>query len=117
MVLAMLVLPQLIVVGWSFMERDIGGRLPWETRVSTEEKLGGVAYRWGTRIRIVAIDGKEKVDVDADRGTDLVHQIGTLFFGPDGAPTLREFDETLGPVPARMEVVKVTGWNEHPPAP
>ncbi len=136
MVLAMLVLPQLIVVGWSFMERDIGGKLQWETRhsaeeaaeilegrakdpseSSTEERLRTVAYRWGTRIRVVAKDGTEKVDVDADRGTDLVHQIGTLFFGPDGAPTLREFDETLGPVPARTEVVNVTRWNEHRPPP
>ena len=44
-------------------------------------------------------------DADADRGTDIVHQVGTLFFGPDGAPTLREMDETFGPITKREEVV------------
>ena len=133
-VLAMLVLPQLIVVGWSLMERDIGGKLQWETKLSAEEAavvvaagdpakmeslLDEIAGRWGTRIRVVDDGGVVRFDADADRGTDLVHQIGTLFFGPDGAPTLREFDETLGPVPRRLEVVKVTGWPgpEMPPPP
>lgn len=135
MALAMLVLPQLIVVGWSLMERDIGGKLQWETKTSgdeaaeaianaaetdaTEARLDEIAARRGTRIRIVRDDGATQFDLDADRGTDLVHQIGTLFFGPDGAPTLREFDETLGPVPKRPEVVKVTGWTSAlaPPPP
>jgi len=128
MALAMLVLPQLIVVGWSLMERDIGGKLQWETKTSADEaaeaiantaetdsadmeaRLDEIAARRGTRIRVVRDDGATRFDLDADRGTDLVHQIGTLFFGPDGAPTLREFDETLGPVTKRPEVVKVTGW-------
>jgi signal transduction histidine kinase len=136
-VLAMLVLPQLIVVGWSLMERDIGGKLQWETKTSTEEvaailaspeyltdsaiateaRMNDVASRWATRIRVVRDDGVVVFDVDSDRGTDLVHQVGTLFFGPDGAPTLRELDETLGPVNKRQEVVKVTGWSVPEPAP
>src|SRR5437868_6870851 len=107
----MLVLPQLIVIGWSAMERDIGGRLQWSARAAakdTVEALGNgadeatldeIATRHGVRIRVVGATGTERVDVDHDTGTDLVHQVGTLFFGPDGAPTLREFDETLGPVP------------------
>ena len=125
MVLAMLVLPQLIVVGWSLMERDIGGKLQWETKRSVEEAtaalaattdatraaaLDDIAARWGTRIRVVRDDGTVRFDADSDRGTDLVHQIGTWFFGPDGAPTLRELDETLGSVTKRPEVAKVTGW-------
>lgn len=131
MVLAMLVLPQLIVVGWSLMERDIGGKLQSETKASVEEasralafadgarerRVEEVALRWGTRIRVVAEDGTVRFDVDADRGTDFVHQVGTLFFGPDGAPTLREFDETLGPVTRRPEVTKVTGWPSPTPPP
>lgn len=119
MVLAMLVLPQLIVVGWSAMERDIGGKLQWSTRAAAKEavlalgegadetKLDAIAQRHGVRIRVVGATGTERVDVDHDTGTDLVHQVGTLFFGPDGAPTLREFDETLGPVPSRPEVLKI----------
>jgi signal transduction histidine kinase len=133
MALAMLVLPQLIVVGWSFMERDIGGKLQWETKISVEEAtralaagasrektaaaLDEIARRWGTRVRVVGDDGEVRFDADADRGTDLVHQVGTLFFGPDGAPTLREFDETLGAVVKRAEVVKVTGWSTRDPPP
>ncbi|MBX3201372.1 MAG: HAMP domain-containing histidine kinase [Labilithrix sp.] len=165
MVLAMLALPQLIVVGWSLMERDIGGKLQWEARSSADEaaealaaaaglvgggpearpleesatgerqgrldetatgerearldeiatreleaKLDEIASRWGTRVRVIDEGGATRFDVDADRNTDLVHQIGTLFFGPDGAPTLRELDETLGPVQKRAEVVEATGW-------
>jgi two-component system sensor histidine kinase ChvG len=124
MVLAMLVLPQAIVVGWSLMERDIGGRLQRDTRATVEEaatvlatsdttvleaQLGEISSRWGTRIRVATEDGATIVDVDDDRGTDIVHQVGTLFFGPDGAPTLREFDETLGSLPRRPEVTGATG--------
>jgi signal transduction histidine kinase len=119
MVLAMLVLPQLIVIGWSAMERDMGGKLQWSTRAAAkdavealgrgadEPELDEIARRHSVRIRVVSATGNERVDVDHDTGTDLVHQVGTLFFGPDGAPTLREFDETLGPVPSRPEVLKV----------
>jgi len=128
MVLAMLVLPQAIVIGWSVMENDIGGKLQWGARETvndaadalaaaraegldearTEERLLEVAARHTARIRVLQKDGTERFDVDRDNGTDFVHQIGTLFFGPDGAPTLREFDETLGPLERREEVSKVT---------
>jgi two-component system sensor histidine kinase ChvG len=128
MVLAMLVLPQAIVVGWSAMERDIGGKLQGSTRQTAQDaadamwsaradgldpqktaaRLDEVATQHTARIRVVKADGTERFDVDRDQGTDLVHQVGTLFFGPDGAPTLREFDETLGPVQKRPEIVKVT---------
>jgi signal transduction histidine kinase len=128
MVLAMLVLPQAIVVGWSAMERDIGGKLQLSTRQTaqdaadalwsaredgldaqkTEARLDEVATQHTARIRVVRADGTERFDVDRDQGTDLVHQVGMLFFGPDGAPTLREFDETLGPVQKRAEIAKIT---------
>lgn len=127
MVLAMLVLPQAIVVGWSAMERDIGGKLQSSARQSAEEaaavlssaeaealdpaqieaRLAEVATQHTARIRVVRRDGSERFDVDRDQGTDIVHQVGTWFFGPDGAPTLREYDETLGPVQKRAEIVKV----------
>ncbi len=129
LVLAMLVLPQAIVVGWSAMERDIGGKLQWSAKEAAndaaraieasadETKLDEIARAHGVRIRVIGADGSELHDVDHDTGTDLVHQIGTLFFGPDGAPTLREFDETLGPVQRRPEVAKVTGWPQGKDAP
>jgi two-component system sensor histidine kinase ChvG len=126
-VLAMLLLPQLIVVAWSATERDIAGKLQWSakdsaneaieeiehagegaTREQIEDRLAEVASRHTSRIRVVRADGSETFDVDRDKATDIVHQVGTLFFGPDGAPTLREYDETLGPVPMRPEVLRVT---------
>ncbi len=132
MVLAMLVLPQAIVVGWSAMERDIGGKLQWSARetaqdaadallaaeaegrdpVAIEERLAAVAAHRTARIRVVRSDGTVRMDVDRDQGTDVVHQVGMLFFGPDGAPTLREFDETLGPLQRRPEILKVTPWHD-----
>jgi two-component system sensor histidine kinase ChvG len=137
MVLAMLVLPQAIVVGWSAMERDIGGKLQWSARGTsqdaadalrsahaegldaqrTEEKLAEVATEHTARIRVIRKDGTERYDVDRDQGTDLVHQVGTLFFGPDGAPTLREFDETVGPPQQRPEILKITRWHIEGEAP
>ena len=131
MVFAMLVLPQAIVVGWSAMERDIGGKLQWSAREAahdaadalaaskqdgldaqhTEERLAEVATTHTARIRVIRKDGSERFDVDRDQGTDLVHQVGTLFFGPDGAPTLREFDETVGPLQKRPEILKITQWH------
>ena len=138
MVLAMLILPQALVIGWSAMERDIGGKLQWSARETakdaeaalwsahadgldgpqTEERLAEVATRHTARIRVVRKDGSERLDVDRDQGTDFIHGIGTWFFGPDGAPTLREFDETLGPVPRRPEIEKVTHWEiAGPPLP
>lgn len=137
MVLAMLVLPQAIVIGWSAMERDIGGKLQSSTRETakdaaealesaraagldvpaTQMLLEEVATQHTARIRVVRRDGTERFDLDRDQGTDFVHQVGTLFFGPDGAPTLREFDETLGPVEKRPEIVKATAWPAPVPAP
>lgn len=124
MVLAMLVLPQAIVIGWSAMERDIGGTLQASAKQTAEESavvlreahaggidaprtlasLSDIATAHTARIRVVRLDGSARLDVDEDQGTDLIHQVGTLFFGPDGAPTLRQYDETLGPLASRPEI-------------
>ena len=55
-------------------------------------------------LRVVAPDGSVVVDRDFDRGPGVLYQLGTLFFGVDDAPTLAEFDETLGPIGDRPEV-------------
>lgn len=130
MVLSMLVLPQALVIGWSAMERDIGGKLQWSSRAAAtdagdvlriseedhadstliESRLAELATRHTARIRVVREDGTERFDVDQDSGTDIIHQVGTLFFGPDGAPTLREFDETLGPIGSRPEIDKAARY-------
>jgi len=130
MVLAVLFLPHGLVVAWSAMERDIGGRLQWSARETAadaadvlriswedgasealvEARLAEIASRHTARIRLIGEGGRSTLDLDRDQGTDLVHQVGTLFFGPDGAPTLREFDETLGPVASRVEIGRVAAW-------
>jgi two-component system sensor histidine kinase ChvG len=136
MALGMVVLPQALVIGWSAMERDIAGKLQastretandaeallWSARVDglhaqkTLRGLEELAKMHTARIRVVRQDGSVRFEVDRDQGTDLVHTIGTWFFGPDGAPTLRAFDETLGPLTERVEIQSVTRWNAAAPA-
>ncbi|MEO6420548.1 MAG: HAMP domain-containing sensor histidine kinase [Polyangiaceae bacterium] len=117
--------PQLFVVAWSKMERNIAASLQEnviraaDDTVETltrrreaqatdlpplEGSLDDVASLHVVRVRLLSEHGRVYADVDRDKGNDLIHQIGTLFFGPDGAPTLREFDANLEPVLARPEV-------------
>ncbi len=127
-----LVLPQAFVFLWSVMERDIGGKMQRNAEEAASEAEGAVessrenaldgpsteawlldiAARHGLRIRLVSGGGKEILDCDRDQGTDIVHQVGTLFFGPDGAPSLREFDATLGALPSRAEVLEAEAHPE-----
>lgn len=115
--------PQLFVALWSAMERNIAAEL--RVRVAfvageAAERLAGdaspepaaaasavreIARVHGLRVRVLR-EGVLLFDADEDQGTDLVHQIGTLFFGPDGAPSLAEFDATLAPVSERPEVAE-----------
>ncbi len=117
--------PQLFVLAWSKMERNIAASLQdnviraaddtvetltrrreadAKTLPPLEASLDEVARLHVVRVRLLGEHGHVLADVDRDKGNDLVHQIGTLFFGPDGAPTLREFDANLEPVLARPEV-------------
>ncbi len=114
--------PQLLVALWSTMERNIAGEMTLRVAYAANEAsqilassasldaetvlaFEEVAHSHGLRIRVFR-EGLSMVDADSDRGTDLVHQIGMLFFGPDGAPSLDELDATLGPIDARREVVE-----------
>lgn len=117
-VAAVALAPQLFVAVWSAMERNIGGEMAVRVVLAAREaaeiaaargdgagpEIAALARVRGLRLRVVA-GGDTKVDADEDQGTDLVHQIGTLFFGPDGAPTLADYDATLGPLGARPEIV------------
>lgn len=113
--------PQLLVALWSTMERNIAGEMTVRVAYAASEAAEAVAatgtldadtilaieeiaHSHGLRIRVFR-DGQSLVDADSDRGTDLVHQIGMLFFGPDGAPSLDELDATLGPIDGRREIV------------
>lgn len=121
-VAAVAMAPQLFVAVWSAMERNIAGEMTVRTGFAADvaaEKLTNVgaldaetatfieqlARAQGLRVRVVRA-GIAVLDADEDSGTDLVHQIGTLFFGPDGAPTLAELDAALEPLPARPEIAE-----------
>lgn len=120
-VAAVAMAPQLLVALWSTMERNIAGEMTVRVAYAAHEAaqklaetdtldsdavLGveALAHSHGLRIRVFRGD-LSLVDADSDRGTDLIHQIGMLFFGPDGAPSLDELDATLGPIEARKEVI------------
>jgi signal transduction histidine kinase len=120
-VAAVAMAPQLLVALWSTMERNIAGEMTVRVAYVANEAaealaasasldadtvvaLDEIAHSHGLRIRVFR-EGFSIVDADSDRGTDLVHQIGMLFFGPDGAPSLDELDATLGPIDARREVL------------
>lgn len=105
---AVAVLPLVMVAGASVIESGVGERLQVEVEGAAAElardpdDIEGVALRWGVRARVVEIDGRVRAMADHhDTGTQTA--LGDVFFGPDGAPTLVEYDETLGPVGDRIE--------------
>jgi signal transduction histidine kinase len=123
--LAVSVAPQLFVFAWSKMERNIAGTMQANAIRAADETvealtrrreavaanlpplermLDDVARLHVVRVRLLGEGGRVYADVDRDNDFDLVHQIGTLFFGPDGAPSLREFDASLEPLLLRPEV-------------
>ena len=109
--------PLALVGLWAGLEHDIAKdmrtRLEFEALetaqqlddgTSSTEVADHVARVHGIRVRVVG-DGAVTSDSDFDRGTDPVHQLGQLFFGPDGAPTLAGYDETVGPLADRPEIL------------
>jgi len=63
------------------------------------------AARAGVRLRLLDADGAVSIDVDHEAGTGVLHRVGTVFFGPDGAPRLDEWDAQQGP-PIERTVVR-----------
>jgi two-component system sensor histidine kinase ChvG len=70
--------------------------------------VDAIARRHDVRIRVLDRKGSVGLDADHEQGTRLFQRIGALMFGDDGAPTLREADEQLGPLGDRAEVR--AGW-------
>ncbi|APR85057.1 Phosphate regulon sensor protein PhoR (SphS) [Minicystis rosea] len=119
-VAAVAMAPQLFVAMWSLLEQNLAGEMAARVAYAAGEaskrlasrdvsdaaaapEIAAIARQSGVRLRVIA-EGRTWIDVDEDQGTDLIHRIGTLFFGSDGAPSLADFDETLGPVAARPEI-------------
>ncbi len=105
-------LPLLLVWAASAFESGAGGRMLGAVETAAAEAAADahegrassdVAARWEVRVRVFADDGalvREHDRHDAGPGTAL----GEVFFGPDGAPSLVEWDEELGDVALRPEV-------------
>jgi len=121
--LAVLLLPPLIVLLSSLSDASIDHRMreraadsarqvaalltsPGDRAPATVARtIDRIAASYGVRIRVVASDGTLAVDADREAGNPLVRAFGALFFGPDGAPSLAAFDQTLPPVALRDESV------------
>jgi signal transduction histidine kinase len=64
-----------------------------------QEALAGLAARRALRLRLVNPDGSSGLDVDHERGPGAF----AVFYGPEGVPDARAFDQALGPPGARAE--------------
>ena len=58
------------------------------------------------RLRVVAADGEVVADIDNEALPELLSWAGALFFGPDGAPSLAEWDARQPPLDQRPELAK-----------
>ncbi len=126
LVVAGVALAPLALVGiWTLHERSIEGDLKTRAAFAVDEvadKLArassldaattdivAVARLNSLRVRVVpplSHPSKQTVDANFDEGTDALHRLGTLFFGPDGAPSLDAFDGALEPLPTRPEIAE-----------
>jgi two-component system sensor histidine kinase ChvG len=115
-VVAVVLAPLGLVAVMGIEERSVGARIAENVRAGAEEasldptaaNVDAVARRRDLRIRV--LDGDEAVVTEADHeaGTNPLASLSTLFFGDDGAPSLRAFDATLGPLGSRPEVRRAT---------
>src|SRR5277367_5122764 len=81
-----------------------------ELRVRVEAAGAGadaveeIARREGVRLTLVDAGGRIAAVRDQDPRTSLRDRVGDVFFGSEGAPTLRAYDETRPPLLERAEV-------------
>jgi two-component system sensor histidine kinase ChvG len=106
------VLPLVMVAGASVIESGVGDRLRVGVDAAAREAaaapddLDAIALRWGVRLRLVDRQGAVRAIVDHH---DTGAAIGDVFFGPDGAPTLHEYDDAQGSLAQRSEIVRAFG--------
>jgi signal transduction histidine kinase len=111
-VVAVVLMPLVFVAAIGVEERGVGANLARDVREGADEAadaagdaaaLDAIARRRDLRIRVVNDIGATVLDVDREAGTNPLASVGALFFGDDGAPSPRGFDETLGPILSRPE--------------
>ncbi|WP_437725221.1 HAMP domain-containing sensor histidine kinase [Sorangium sp. So ce861] len=64
------------------------------------------ALRNRVRVRVLDGDGRAIADADHEPATSLRDRIGELFWGPEGPPTLRAYEETAPPLTERPGVLR-----------
>ena len=76
------------------------------------DRLDRLAARQGVWIRVLA-GGQVVDDVDHEASHRLTSHLGDLFFGPDGAPSLQDWDRRQPPLVERAEVVAAAEQGQH----
>ena len=111
-VVVVVLMPLLFVAATGVEERRVGARLAENVREGADEAaaagadpgaLEAIARRRDLRVRVLDAAGRTVIDVDHEAGTNPLASVGALFFGDDGAPSPRAFDESIGPVESRPE--------------
>ena len=117
-ILGVLTLPQLLVFLSTLSERNVGARMRERTAAAAraaaariEPILGGIdgvavdeiAEEHGVRVRVFDPHGVVLADADHESSAGLSLALSNLFFGPDGAPSLRDFDVSREAVHLRPE--------------
>ncbi|WP_394821873.1 ATP-binding protein [Pendulispora albinea] len=116
--------PSMLVFAWSLVDRQVPGRMWGTVRDAAEEakraieedapasELSRVARARKVRLRILDENGAAVFDVDADSPGDAESRVESFVFGAKDGTTAREFDEQLGPMLVRPDVLeaKRAGW-------
>ncbi|WP_394842492.1 HAMP domain-containing histidine kinase [Pendulispora brunnea] len=114
-IMAAAVAPSLLVFAWSQVDRNVQGHMWGSVRDAAEAavpllenapELERLAREYKVRLRVLDAQGSTLVDVDEDAPGDPGSHMEAFFLGAKDAPTLREFDEQLGPMMARAEVIE-----------
>ena len=75
-----------------------------DNRARQKVELDGIARSGAVRLRVMSEDGTIVHDVDHDLGDGLMTALAGLFFAPDDAPTLADYDADLPPLDHRVEI-------------
>ncbi|WP_437663319.1 sensor histidine kinase [Sorangium sp. So ce1182] len=121
LVIAVVLAPVAVIFGARQLDELEAGRMLADARRAAEAARGAVeasrgappaalasieeaAARDGARVRVLDGGGRVLADRDGEPAASLRDRAGDLFFGPEGAPTLRDHDEAAAPLHERAEV-------------
>lgn len=113
--------PLALVFAWSQVDRNVAGDKWNGVRVATEEaaalidgqlngdelaaRVASIAEAHHVRLRVFAAEDSPRADADSDAPVDAMHRVERFFFGNVPTETVREIDDTFGPIERRPEVM------------